>query len=359
MSESPSRKKEVTPSRSLRRRRGRSHTRRSRARSGSRVLERIVERPSASVTWPMLTGSNYPEWALVMEVNFQTLRVWDVVVDAIDDDPDEDDYHDNRVAMAGILRSIPQELWNALAVRRTAKEAWDAIKILRVGDERARDATAQQLRRDFGNLAFKDGETISDFGVWITTLATNLRTLGDNISESEVVKKLLQVVPEKLSQAAVSIEMFCNLRTISIEDVIGRLRVFEDHGKQKSVTDAMGRLLLTEEDWEARRKACRDQDSSERSAASSSSGKKHDGRGRGRGRGKSDGSAPCDGTKGQLASGRKPNRDQCVCYGKTGHWAKDCRSKPKEEVHMAQADEDDEPTLLMAHASVSSNAPLA
>ena len=115
--------RKVPPSRSPPcRRRGRSHSRRSRPRSaGSHVIERIVERPSASVQWAMLTRTNYPEWALVMEVNFQTLRVWDVVVNGIDDDPDKEEYHDDQQAMAGLLRSVPAELWNALAVRRTVK----------------------------------------------------------------------------------------------------------------------------------------------------------------------------------------------------------------------------------------------
>jgi hypothetical protein len=68
--------KKVQPSRSPPRRRGHSHSRHSRNRnSGSRVIERIVERPSANVAWPMLTRTNYLEWVLVMEVNFQTLRV--------------------------------------------------------------------------------------------------------------------------------------------------------------------------------------------------------------------------------------------------------------------------------------------
>ena len=106
----------------------------------------------------MLTRTNYPEWALVMEVNFQTLRVWDVVVNGIDDDPDKEEYHDDQQAMAGLLRSVPAELWNALVVRRTVKEAWDVVRILRIGDERARDASAQQLRRDFGNLALRKGK---------------------------------------------------------------------------------------------------------------------------------------------------------------------------------------------------------
>jgi len=76
-------KKKVKPSRSPPRRRGRSH---SRHRSGSRVVERVIERQSANVAWPMLTRTNYSEWALVMQVNFQTLRVWDVVEVGIDED---------------------------------------------------------------------------------------------------------------------------------------------------------------------------------------------------------------------------------------------------------------------------------
>ena len=147
----------------------------------------------------MLTRTNYPEWALVMEVNYQTLRVWDVVDIGIDEDPDEDEYQQDRQAMACLLRSVPSEMWGTLGRKRTVKEAWDAVKVLRVGDSRARDASAQQLRREFGALVFKDGESVSEFGIRITSLAVNLRILGDNISDAEVVKKLLQVVPDRLS----------------------------------------------------------------------------------------------------------------------------------------------------------------
>jgi len=349
MSQSPSTKlltgdgsgeKKPQPSRSPPRRRGRSNSRRRQSRTrdaGSRVVERIIERPSANVSWPMLTRTNYPEWALVMEVNFQTLRVWDVVDLGIDTDADEDEYHDDRQAMAGLLRSVPSELWSTLARKRTVKEAWEAVKVLRIGDERARDASAQQLRREFGTLTFKEGETVTEFGLRIMTLATNLRALGDNITDAEVVKKLLQVVPDKLSQAAVSLEMFLDLNNVSLEEVIGRLRVFEERAKPKEVTDAMGRLMLCEEDWEARRKARREQDSSGGSTGSGSRGKR---RGRGRGRGGEESSSR-DGRNGQNAGtgnaggGRPPRGNRCDNCGKIGHWAKDCRGKKKGAAHVA------------------------
>jgi hypothetical protein len=52
-----------------------------------------------------------------------------------------------------------------------------------------------------------------------------------------------------------------------------------------------------------------------------------------------------------------PEQEQCKHYGKYGHWAKDCRTKPKAEAHVAQTEEDNEPTLLMTCASVFSKSP--
>jgi hypothetical protein len=337
----------VQPSRSPRRHRGRSG---SRHRSGSRIVERVVEHSSANVAWPMLTRTNYPEWALVMEVNYQTLRVWDAVDIGIDEDPDEDEYQQDRQAMACLLRSVPSEMWGTLGRKRTVKEAWDAVKILRVGDGRARDASVQQLRREFGALAFKDGESVSEFGIRITSLAVNLRILGDNISDVEVVKKLLHVVPDRLSQAAVSLEMFLDLNTASIEDVVGRLRVFEERGKPKEVTDGMGLLLLCEEDWEARRQARHEQESSGGGGSLSSRGKD---RGRGRGRGGA-GSSSRDGQFGKNAGagnaggGRPPPGTLCNSCGKKGHWARDCKGKRKKAAaHVAQAEEEEDRALML------------
>jgi uncharacterized membrane protein YgcG len=129
---------------------------------------------------------------------------------------------------------------------------------------------------------FKDGETVSEFGVRISALAENLRTYGDYITDSEVVKKMLQVVPRNLTQAAVSIEMFMDLNKASIVDVVGQLRIFEERDKAPQVTDAMGRLMLCEEDWEACRKARHEQEGSG-SGGGSSNRAKRGGRGHGRG----------------------------------------------------------------------------
>jgi hypothetical protein len=68
--------------------------------SGERVQE-------SSLMWPMLTRSNYVEWAMLLQCNFETLEIWDTI------DPGGEGVKrsQDRQAMAGILRSVPQEMW--------------------------------------------------------------------------------------------------------------------------------------------------------------------------------------------------------------------------------------------------------
>jgi hypothetical protein len=89
------------------------------------------------------------------------------------------------------------------------------------------------------------------------------------------------------------------------------------------------------------------------------SSKKRGARGRGRGcaNGESSNSGSRDSNKGDSGGGPTVKRDQCKRCGKYGHWARECRSKPKGEPHLTQAEDDSEPTLLMARASLVPTAP--
>jgi hypothetical protein len=54
-----------------------------------------------------------------------------------------------------------------------------------------------------------------------------------------------------------------------------------------------------------------------------------------------------DSSSGGLSN--KPTRDECRRCGKMGHWARECRSKPKKEwVHVSQNDEEGSLLLVMA-----------
>jgi hypothetical protein len=52
--------------------------------------------------------------------------------------------------------------------RGSAREAWESIKTMRIGDERIRKASAQKVRRDYETLAFRDGESVEDFALHLS-----------------------------------------------------------------------------------------------------------------------------------------------------------------------------------------------
>jgi hypothetical protein len=83
----------------------------------------------------------------------------------------------------------------------------------------------------------------------IDSLAAELCALREKMEDKRVVKKMLRVVPAKYNQIACSMEMFADLKKMSLDELVGRLRVAEERcgGNIESAADGVGRLLLTEE----------------------------------------------------------------------------------------------------------------
>ncbi|XP_066396388.1 uncharacterized protein [Miscanthus floridulus] len=256
------------------------------------VVVHRTESNAAGTQFPMLTRTNYQEWAMLMQVNLEAAGWWYAV------EPFEEEevvYRHDRLALAAILRSVPADMLLGLRQKRTVAKAWEAIRRIRIGVERVQKANAQHLRWEFGALVWKEAETAEDFANRITGLAVDLRLLGDNISDTEVVRKILQLTPEHLIQVAISIETLLDIRTISVEEVTGRLRAVEQRRKKAPVLDGQGWLLLCEEEWWARLKIHEAEGKGGGSnfggsgSSGGGSGKKRGGRGRGHGRGKGEG----------------------------------------------------------------------
>ena len=140
--------------------------------------------------WPMLSRSNYTEWAMLMQCNYEAMEIWD----AIEPGGAGVKCAQDRQAMSALPRFVPKEMWQTLGGKKTIKEAWEAVKTMRLGSERVKDINAQKLSQEFKNLQFKEGETIDDFGMRITNLVADLKALGKTIDDIKVIKKFLRVV---------------------------------------------------------------------------------------------------------------------------------------------------------------------
>lgn len=97
-----------------------------------------------------------------------------------------------------------------------------------MGADRVKTAKVQTLKTEFEILNMKETETIDDFSMNINDIVRNIPALGETMDEAYVAKKLLRVVPGKFLQIASTIKQFADLETMTVEEVIGRLKAHEE-----------------------------------------------------------------------------------------------------------------------------------
>jgi hypothetical protein len=215
------------------------------------AMEKAFNQVAGNLIWPMLTRTNYQEWSSHVQCNLEGMFLWDAIEDA------KVERRRDRLALGAMLRGVPTEMHSMLLKKKNAKEAWEAIKTMRLGADRVKEVNAQKLLTEFEQIAFKPGENIDEFAIRISKIATDLEGLGEKIDDTRVVKKFLRVVPARYNQVAVTIEMFCDMKTLTIEELVGRLRAAEDRFEPsvEQVIEKMPKLLLTEEEWMAKNKS--------------------------------------------------------------------------------------------------------
>ena len=182
-----------------------------------------------------------------MKLKMQSRYLWDAIED------EDVDFHDDRSALEAICSSVPQEMVPTLATKASAKEAWEAIRTMRIGDDRVRKSTAQSLCVEYEQISFRDGESVEDFALRLSNLVQRLAILGDPEPEPKVVAKYLRVAGLRYRQLVISIETLLDINELSIEEVTGRLKAAHDgHDLGGGTGSSMVRLNHAEEELVAR-----------------------------------------------------------------------------------------------------------
>jgi hypothetical protein len=291
----------------------------------------------------------------------QARGLWDAVIVGTTD------YTEDRLALEVIAKAVPPELMGSIASKPSAMAAWESLVLHNVGVDRVRKAKASTLKREFDSLTFEAGESIDDFGTRLSRITNQLAVLGFEYKEEEIVRRFLAALPPKFEQIVTSIETLCDLDTITVDELIGRLKPSEER-MNRNQGKSVASLNLTEDELVAllssRLRMTGNGGGDRHKESSSGDGKR--GRGRGRGRGSSSGGrgggrgGGDTGDRGGGNAGRGNGegndgvaKDECRYCGKKGHWAHECKKKKRdEEIHAAKAEEEEESTLFMASAAV-------
>ncbi|XP_048615803.1 uncharacterized protein LOC106453556 [Brassica napus] len=299
-------------------------------------------RPS-SVKFPMLSSSNYTVWSMRMKIAFKVCKVWETI------DPGNKDEEKNNMAIAFLFQSIPEALILQVGDIDTAKGVWDAIKTRHVGAERVKEARLQTLMAEFDRLKMKDGDTIDTFVGRLSEISSKSASLGEMIEEPKLVKKFLKSLPrKKYIHMVASLEQVLDLNTTTFEDIVGRLKAYEERicEEEDEQSDEQGKLMYANSEGQ-------------QTGYGNSSGARGRGRGgrsgwRGRGRGRY-GNFHSQRDAYKTGQGRDLSHITCFNCDKQGHYASECPDKQGlklQETVEAKTEETQEADELMMHEVV-------
>lgn len=186
----------------------------------------LAKESSVALQYPMLTETNYGSWAVKMKVFMHAQGVWVAV-----ESKELVDERKDQMALAAIFQAVPEAMMTVLAEHETSKEAWDTLKEMHVGADCVKEARAQTLMSEFDVMRMKETESIKDFAMKLATIVNEIRVLGDKMEERTVVKKFLRAVPDKFLPIVSTIEQFADMKTMTVMEVVGRLKVYEERTK--------------------------------------------------------------------------------------------------------------------------------
>nr|GEY21596.1 zinc finger, CCHC-type [Tanacetum cinerariifolium] len=162
---------------------------------------------------------------IILEAN----GLWETI------EPLEKTQSDNRKDKTDIVflyQDLPKEQLIQITKHKSVKAIWDALKTRHIGEQRVQQARLQTLKFEFEMLHMKEEKTIDTFTEKLTTLVNKATSLRHTIQDQTLVRKLLNVVPDRYLQIVASIEQYFDLSEMTMEEAIGRLKTYEERIKE-------------------------------------------------------------------------------------------------------------------------------
>ena len=144
-----------------------------------------------------------------------------------------------------------------------AKAIWEKIILSYEGDAKVKSAKLQTLRIQYENLKMDNEESIANLFLHLDDIVNRMRNLGETITESTLVEKVLRSLTEKIESKVFSLEEKQDLQNLTVVQRHGILiayemrrggpsevkeAVFRASTKGKEVQETEGSGYISEED---------------------------------------------------------------------------------------------------------------
>ncbi|KAA0037899.1 gag-proteinase polyprotein [Cucumis melo var. makuwa] len=112
----------------------------------------------------------------------------------------------NSRALNVLFNAVDPNIFKLINTCKSAKVAWDILEVAFEGTLKVKISRLQILTSRFEVLQMTEEETIIEFNVRVLDIANKSDALGENMSDSKLVRKVLRSLPSKFNMKVIAIE---------------------------------------------------------------------------------------------------------------------------------------------------------
>jgi hypothetical protein len=198
------------------------------------------------------------------------LEVWTLVEKGYDvpkampiEEEDKKNLWEHAKALNTLQVGLSKKILAKILNCNNKKQLWNKLETIYVGDTKVKRAKLQTLKVQYEGLKMKDEENISEYFERFDNIINSIRGLGIEVSDNDLVEKILRTLPILYNPKVSAIEDRENLDKFTMDELYGILTTYElrfGH-ENHSQGEATFKVLKKTNNQEHKRQSIHDEES--------------------------------------------------------------------------------------------------
>jgi hypothetical protein len=129
----------------------------------------------------------------------------------------------NDKALHALCQALLPSEFTRISNCEIAKDAWQILETTYEGTKLVKSVKLQMLISKFEEIKMQEEETFGEFYTKISDLRNSMVSLGKQISDVKLIRKILRSLPERFKINVTTIEESKDLKEMNIEELVGSL----------------------------------------------------------------------------------------------------------------------------------------
>nr|GEX69103.1 DUF4219 domain-containing protein/UBN2 domain-containing protein [Tanacetum cinerariifolium] len=207
----------------------------------------VVADIDSFLAWSLINSSNVKEYKFETYVKSKYLDLWHVITygdfppiqynpetkkdETVSFDKQNDDLQKklakNYEANMVIYNALPRKEYERIFMCKTAKEIWDTLLITHQSNSQVKDNKIDFFVQQYEQFTISKEESIDNAFARFNSIITSLKALDEGFSSKNYVRKFLRALHPKWRAKVKAIEELKYLTSLSLDELIGNLKVYE------------------------------------------------------------------------------------------------------------------------------------